>query len=136
MRDLFFDSQVSLFPTGASNGGPTVQGLFGTKFGHQGKNWGLFGKFRPGFIYYENAWPGGDAKTFDSLSRLAVDTGGVFEVYPTRSSTLRFDVGTTLVRYLRDYPNPRLSPLGSMQSTEYYVNQGNFQISSGYTIRF
>ena len=136
LRNLFFDSEVNLFPTGASNGGPTVQGLFGTKFGHQGKNWGLFGKFRPGFIYYEKAWPGGDAKSFDSLSRLAVDTGGVFEVYPSRSSTLRFDVGTTLVRYLRDYPNPRLSPLGSMQSTEYYVNQGNFQISSGYTIRF
>src|SRR5689334_11358839 len=41
-----------------------------------------------------------------------------------------------MVRYLQDYPNPRLSLLDSLQSPDYYVNQGNFQISSGYAIRF
>ena len=136
LRNLFFDSELNYFPNGRSNGRPTLEGLFGAKMGHQGKNWGVFGKVRPGFIYYENAWTGGEAPKFDSLSRFALDSGGVIEVYPSRRSTLRFDVGTILIRYLQDYPNPRLSQLGSLQSPEYYVNQGNFQISSGYAIRF
>jgi hypothetical protein len=136
LSSLFFDSELNFFPGGSRDSGPTLEGLFGAKFGHQGKTWGLFGKVRPGFIYYEKAWPGGNAKDFDNLSRFALDAGGVMELYPSRRSTVRFDIGTTLVRYLRDYPNPRLSQLGSLQSTDYYVNQGNFQISTGYTIRF
>jgi len=136
LRNLFFDSELNYFPDGGSKGRPTLEGLFGAKIGHQGKNWGLFGKVRPGFIYYEKAWTGGEAAKFDSLSRFALDSGGIIEVYPSRRSTLRLDVGTTLVRYLQDFPNPRLSQLGSLQSPDYYVNQGNFQISSGYAIRF
>ncbi len=136
LRYLYFDSQLNFFPSGGSDGKPTMEGLFGAKVGHQGKTWGFFGKVRPGFIYYESAWTGGEKPTFASLNRFALDTGGVFEVYPSRRSTLRLDVGTTMVRYLRDYPNPRLSQLGSLQSPDYYVNQGNFQISSGYTVRF
>ena len=136
LSNLFFDSELNYFPSGGSNGRPTLEGLFGGKLGHQGKTWGVFGKVRPGFIYYERAWTGGETPKFDSLSRFALDSGGVIEVYPSRRSTLRFDVGTTLVRYLQDYPNPRLSQLGSLQSPDYYVSQGNFQISSGYAIRF
>ena len=136
LRNLFFDSELDYFPDGGSKGRPTLEGLFGAKMGHQGKNWGVFGKVRPGFIYYEKGWTGGKAPKFESLSRFALDSGGVIEVYPSRRSTLRVDVGTTLVRYLQDYPNPRLSQLGSLQSPDYYVNQGNFQISSGYAIRF
>jgi hypothetical protein len=132
---LFFDGEFDVFP-GGGDGSPSLEGLFGTKIGHQGRTWGLFGKVRPGFIYYKNAWTGGESPRFDSLNRFVWDTGGVFELYPSRRSTLRLDVGTTLVRYLRDYPNPRLSPLGSLQSRDYYVTQGNFQISSGYTVRF
>jgi hypothetical protein len=134
---LFFDGEFDFFPGGGgSNGRPSLEGLFGTKVGYQGRTWGLFGKVRPGFIYYEKAWSGGQSPKFDNLSRFALDTGGVVELYPSRSSTVRLDIGTTLVRYLRDYPNPRLSPLGSLQSPDYYVTQGNFQISSGYIVRF
>jgi hypothetical protein len=134
--NVSLDTELNFFPAGASNSGPSLQGLFGTKVGHQGKAWGVFGKLRPGFIYYHKAWPGGNANDYDSLSRFALDAGGVVELYPNRRSTVRFDVGTTLVRYLREYPNPRISPLGSLQSPDYYVNQGNFQISSGYVFRF
>jgi hypothetical protein len=134
--NVSLDTELNFFPAGASNSGPSLQGLFGTKVGHQGKAWGVFGKLRPGFIYYQKAWPGGNANDYDSLSRFALDAGGVVELYPNRRSTVRFDVGTTLVRYLREYPNPRISPLGSLQSPDYYVNQGNFQISSGYVFRF
>jgi len=58
------------------NGRPTLEGLLGTKVGHQGKNWGVFGKVRPGFIYYENVWTGGEKPKFDSLSRFSLDAGG------------------------------------------------------------
>jgi hypothetical protein len=133
---VYFDSEVNFFPTGGSNGGPTVEGLFGAKFGQQGRNWGLYGKLRPGFIYYQKAWSGGDNPHFTDLSRFALDAGGAFEFYPNAHSTIRFDFGSTLVRYLRDFPNPRISPIGSLISTDYYVTQGNFQFSTGYRIRF
>lgn len=135
LRYMYFDSDLNYFG-GGSDGGPTLEALFGAKIGHQGKNWGVFGKVRPGLIYYEKAWTGGENAKFDSVNRFVWDTGGVFEVYPSRRSTFRLDIGSTIVRYKRDYPNPTLSPLGSFQSSDYYVNQGNFQIASGYTVRF
>lgn len=131
-----FDSELNYFPSGTRKGDPSLEALFGAKIGSQTKKWGLFGKVRPGLIYYQNAWSGGSSAHFTDLSRFALDAGGVFEVYPSARSTLRIDVGTTLVRYLRDYPNPRISPLGSIISTDYYVTQGNFQFSTGYRIRF
>jgi len=106
------------------------------KIGLQGQTWGFFGKVRPGFIYYEKAWSGGETPHFTDLSRFALDMGGAVEIYPSRRSTLRFDFGTTFVRYLQDYPNPHISPIGSLISTGYYVTQGNFQMSAGYRIRF
>jgi hypothetical protein len=133
---VYFDSEVNFFPTGESNGGPSVEALFGAKFGQQGRNWGLYGKLRPGFIYYQKAWSGGENAHFTDLTRFGLDAGGAFEFYPNAHSTIRFDFGSTLVRYLRDYPNPRISPIGSLISTDYYVTQGNFQFSTGYRIRF
>jgi hypothetical protein len=133
---IYFDSEVNLFPNGSSQGGPSIQGLFGAKVGSRARTWGLYGKIRPGFIYYQKAWSGGQSAHFTDLSRFAVDAGGAFEIYPSSRSTIRFDFGTTLVRYLRDYPSPRKSAIGSLISTDYYVTQGNFQFSTGYRIRF
>lgn len=132
---VYFDSELNhLF--GSNGEDPSLEGLFGVKFGEQTKKWGLFGKLRPGFIYYKNAWSGGENPHFTNLSRFALDAGGTFEFYPNRRSAIRFDFGTTLVRYLQDYPNPRISAIESLISTDYYMTQGNFQISTGYRIRF
>jgi hypothetical protein len=133
---VYFDSEVNFFPIRERITGPSVEGLFGMKFGQQARHWGLFGKVRPGFVYYQKAWSGGENAHFTDLSRFALDAGGTFEIYPSRRSAFRFDFGTTLVRYLRDYPNPRISPIGSIISTDYYVTQGNPQFSAGYRIRF
>jgi hypothetical protein len=108
----------------------------GAKFGERGKYWGLFAKLRPGFIYYKDAWSGGENPHRTDLSRFAVDAGGTVEFYPDRRSAIRFDFGTTLVRYLMDYPNPYVSPLARLISKDYYVTQGNMQISTGYRLRF
>jgi hypothetical protein len=130
-----FDSNLNFIP-GQQGTKPMMEGLFGVRVGHRYQHVGVFGKVRPGFIYYESAMPGGGAKNPDSLTRFATDFGGVVEVYPARKSTLRFDVGTTLVRYLSDHPDHIQYPLGSLLSTDYIVTQGNFQVSTSYLFRF
>ena len=134
-RLIAFDSAVDLIPSQAGSKGMT-EGLFGIKLGDHWRHWGLFGKVRPGFIHYNEAWPGGGATTPTSLTRFVWDFGGVVEVYPSLKSLLRFDVGTTFVRYLADYPDPRTSQVGSLLSTQYYTNQSNFQLSTSYSYRF
>lgn len=113
-----------------------MEGLFGVKMGERWQHWGLFGKIRPGFIYYKNAMPGGGDPAPNSLTRFATDFGGIVELYPNRNSTLRFDAGTTLVRYLSDHPDPNMSPINDLRSTQYIVTQGNFQVSTAYVYRF
>ena len=55
---------------------------------------------------------GGGNMTPNSLTRFATDFGGVVEYYPKRNSVLRFDVGTTVVRYLSDHPDPNHASAG------------------------
>jgi len=136
LEHLYFDTEFTRLIDSGGGEAPALEGLFGAKFGQRGKNWGLFAKVRPGFIYYENAWSGGEHPQRTDLSRFALDVGGAVEFYPNRRSALRFDFGTTLVRYLQGYPNPHVSALGSIISSDYYVTQGNVQISTGYKIHF
>src|ERR1022692_3265218 len=44
---------------------------------------------------------------------------------PLVEPTVRFDVGTTLVRYLSNHPDPNMSPINDLRSTQYIVTQGN-----------
>ncbi len=132
-----FDSSVNLLP-GQHGSEPMMQGLFGVRLGQQFQHVGVFGKVRPGFIYYNKAIPGGGNDNPGSLTRFAWDLGGIVEVYPHRESrsVIRFDVGTTLVRYLTDRYDDRFTQIGGVISNQYIVTQGNFQISTGYTYRF
>jgi hypothetical protein len=134
-RSFAFDSTMNLLP-GQQGGTGMMEGLFGVKMGPRFEHWGIFAKVRPGFIYYENALPGKSVYQPESLTRFAADFGGVVEVYPSPKSTVRFDVGTTLVRYLTDRQDPRVSAIGSRLSTQYIVTQSNFQVSTGYAFRF
>jgi hypothetical protein len=113
-----------------------MEGLFGVKMGMRFNHFGVFGKVRPGFIYYQEAMPGGGDYTPNSLTRFAGDLGGVFEYYPNYASTFRLDAGTTVVRYLTNHPDPKPYPLGSNLSTQYWVTQGNLQVAASYTYRF
>jgi hypothetical protein len=40
-----------------------TEGLFGIKMGERFRKWAIFGKIRPGFIYYQEAMPGGGIYT-------------------------------------------------------------------------
>ncbi len=132
-----FDSTTNFLP-GQNGSQGMMEGLYGIRLGQQFHHVGVFGKVRPGFIYYKNAIPGGGDDTPNSLTRFAWDMGGIVEVYPGRESrsVLRFDVGTTLVRYLTDRYDDRFTQIGGVISNQYWVTQGNFQISTGYTYRF
>lgn len=133
-RAVAFDSSLNLMP-GQQGTTSMIEGLFGFRVGPRFERFGVFAKLRPGFIYYENAQPRQGDDSQGSLTRFATDLGAIFEYYPKHNSTLRFDVGTTLVRYLTNHPAP-IYPLGSLLSPQYIVTQGNFQMSTSYTLHF
>jgi hypothetical protein len=132
---IAFDSSLNFIPEQQGTR-PMVEGLFGFRIGPRTRHLGVFVKLRPGFIYYSNAQPIQGVPGQASLTRFATDAGGIIEFYPNHTSTLRFDVGTTLVRYLTNHTDPHDYALGSLLSPEYIVMQGNFQISTSYQWRF
>jgi len=134
-RSFGFDNEVNFLPA-TGKGGYIIEGLFGVKFGHRWQNWGLFAKIRPGFAYYEAAQEMLGSPQVSDLTRFVADLGGAFEYYPSHNRTFRVDVGSTMIRYPRSTPDPRMSPLGSLLSPQYIVTQGNLQITSGYVFRF
>ena len=134
-RGVGFDSTLNFIP-GQQGSSPMMQGLFGVRMGIRTEKVGVFAKVRPGFIYYENALPVQGETGTGSLTRFATDLGGIVEYYPERNSTFRFDVGTTVVRYLTNHKDPHQYELGTLLSNQYYVTQGNFQIATSYVYRF
>jgi hypothetical protein len=102
-----------------------TQGLFGVKTGLRSEKAGIFGKFRPGFIRFGESNIGGIPIT-PSVTQFALDIGGVFELYPTRSIALRFDIGDTVIRFS--------DPIFVGAGDSFYSN--NLQISTGVAFRF
>lgn len=107
-KNLGLDAEVNFFPkqgAGATNlgGGHITQGLFGPKVGKRWERVGIFGKGRLGFVSYSKAILNRDARIttvqFGRLTHFAFDVGGVVELYPSRRTVIRFDVGDTIVRY-------------------------------------
>jgi hypothetical protein len=99
-----------------------TQGLFGVKYGMRSEKAGIFGKLRPGFVHFSEGTPllpGSSSQT-----EFAFDFGGVFELYPSRSVALRFDVGDTLIRL----SNPLLVAEPTFRH--------NLQIATGVAFRF
>ncbi len=133
----YSDSEFNVFPgAGSSNKrGRAEELLTGVKIGRTLGSWGLFITLRPGFIHYQNTLVPGSQTAYQSANRFAFDAGGVVEYYASSRSTLRFDVGTTFVRYLTGHPDPRQLP-ETVLSTDYIVTQGNFHLGSGYVFRF
>ena len=127
--NIGIEGELNVFPQKRSNSltvfplfvdSTRTQGLFGVKTGLRSEKAGIFGKIRPGFVRF------GDSGVVPGLgfTQFALDFGGVFELYPTRSVALRFDVGDTVIRFT----NPNL-----VSST---FNSNNLQISTGVAFRF
>jgi hypothetical protein len=113
-RFFYLDSAVSFFPrdtnsSGVHDGGQIFQGLFGLKSGIRRDRIGVFGKVRPGFNSYSRALtaiqqtsagpPPLFKNLFDRSTNFVLDLGGVVEIYPTRRTTLRFDLGDTHIYF-------------------------------------
>ena len=130
-------SEINFFPGSGGIGGKgsAEEGLLGLKIGRPFHSWGLFGEIQPGFIHYDKALIRDSLESYQSVTRFVFDVGGVLEYYPSPHSAIRFSMGTTLVRYLSDEPDPK-QPRVSVLSKEYIVTQGNLRFSSGYFFRF
>jgi hypothetical protein len=131
---LWVDSDLNYFP-GTGSKGTMVQGMFGPRYGYTGKSWAWYFKLRPGFIYYDKTLTAQSGNNLTEATRFAFDVGSVFEWFASQHSAIRFDAGTTVVRYLTGRDDPRQPP-GNILSDDYIVAQSNFQFSTGYTYRF
>lgn len=134
-------------------GGRKWQGLFGVKVGRRYDRVGVFAKARPGFVNFKE----GDLRDraacvalfppplacFQAEGRtdFAFDVGGVFELYPSAHTAVRFDAGDTVLR-TRAHNVPaeiQFSPSGPVFLTVLAspaATTHNFQGSVGFGFRF
>ena len=143
-RFLYADSSVEFYPReskslGFQDGGRILQGLVGVKAGISRKYISIFGKIRPGLIDATQTVNGfttaSGSTTFvtGGFLTFALDLGGVMEVYATKHTFVRIDVGDTHL-YFQDKTislptgKPTLISGGSYQLT--------MQYSAGYGWRF
>lgn len=113
--NLALEAELNFFPgdDNGSNtneqGGRITEGLFGLKAGKRFEKFGIFGKFRPGFVSFGHAFIARDIRLINAdpfapsndgrLTHFATDVGGVVEFYPSRRTIMRFDLGDTIIRY-------------------------------------
>jgi hypothetical protein len=115
-RWISAEAELNFFPSDTFETGSDLRlihhrrrldGFFGPKIGYRGGRFGLFGAVRPGFSRLSDRGVecAGPDCAFVLLARpvyrteLALDFGGVFEVYPTTRTVARVDVGDTFIRH-------------------------------------
>ncbi len=107
---LTLEAVSDFFPTGRDNvvrGGRKLDALFGLKEGWRGARAGAFVKTRAGIARLSEGraafgvcvliFPPPQS-CYAGETRLAFDLGGVLEIYPSRRSTVRLDVGDLATR--------------------------------------
>jgi hypothetical protein len=146
----FFDAEaaVNFFPrgtksSGVHDGGDIFQGLFGLKGGIRRDRIGIFGKVRPGFNSYSRAFTGVSQTSaspppvlknlFDRSTNFVLDLGGVVELYPTRRTTLRFELGDTHIYFAT---KSFVSSNGTVISVPGGQRRHSIELSVGYAWRF
>lgn len=127
-------------PVDATNfeGGYFSQGLFGVKSGVRRRTWGVFARFRPGFIRYSAAIasvvskPGSVTFTRAPLRDAAYDLGGGAEFFMSRHWLFRYDAGVVFVHEgKRSFEfNGQPSTLGS------FTTKNNFESQVSVAFRF
>ncbi|MGO8758914.1 MAG: hypothetical protein ACLQG3_12395 [Terracidiphilus sp.] len=109
--DLSLDAAVLRLPEddqthGAQDGGPSTEVFGGLKAGIRRSRMGYFVKFRPGFIRFDHGLAAlyqTGSSSWDIQSRplrnLALDMGGVLEVYVSKHVLLRADASNVYIHY-------------------------------------
>lgn len=151
------EAEGNFFPRDRDiEGGRKVQGLFGAKVGKRFEKVGVFAKARPGFIRFAK---GNFRDTLrcaiaifpqplacfepEARTNFNVDLGGVFELYPSKNTIIRFDAGDTIIRLgARNVAAVRQPAPGSLAPTLLVgfpvaaETTHNFQGSVGFGFRF
>lgn len=104
---LALDAEANFFPEtklGNDQLGQKAQGFVGIKAGTRAKYAGVFAKARPGVMSIGEITSGFSCNQGNGFtlcrprhSNFALDVGVVAELYPTRRSIIRFDVGDTML---------------------------------------
>jgi hypothetical protein len=163
-NNLALEAELNFFPKAnlfdqpaALNDGNLIEGLFGLKAGKHFEKIGVFGKARPGFLHATK----GDLQPipgilcgavfpppvgcFEAISKssFAFDFGGVVELYPTKRTIIRIDVGDTIIRLDKRNVTAVLNPVpGSLQPSRLVVigvpaeTTHNLQVNAGIGFRF
>jgi hypothetical protein len=129
---LGFDAAANFFPENHPIIGRQFQLFGGVRGGLRMRQFGAFGRLRPGLMYFTTRFlapettciaifPTPDACLIRSTN-LAFDLGGTFEYYPTERFVVRADLGDTVIRFRRTELDA--------------VWQRNLQFSAGGGIRF
>jgi len=129
-KSISFETEFNLFPENKIwHGGKKEQGFLRVKVGKRFDRVGFFAKAGPGFmIQAKGAFrtlpdqfgcsgdPNSYCFEFSKTTSFTGDLGGVFEVYPSKRTFIRFDAGNTI-----------------LTDSGYHKN---FQTSSGFGVRF
>jgi hypothetical protein len=145
MRFLYADASVEFYPRGSKtigfqDGGRIVQGLFGVKGGISRKHISIFGKVRPGLIdatQTVNAFSSGTGSSATPVTgafqTFALDLGGIVEIYASRRTLVRFDVGDTHLYFPDKFVTQTDGTVTRIPGGSY---QHSMQYSAGYGWRF
>lgn len=140
-KHVALDAEANFFPEthlGNKQSGQKAQGFVGLRAGARSKYVGLFAKARPGVMSIGEITSGFSCNntSFGSTCRVnhsqfALDAGAVAEVYPSRRSIIRLDVGDTMI-------NIRRASRGFFSQTTSASNDftHNLQVSIGFSYRF
>jgi hypothetical protein len=141
---FYLDGDLLYFPrrpdfSGPHDGGTILQGLAGMRGGIRRNHFGFFGKVRPGFHSYSQALT--SITTSSGLTlvygygrsiNFALDLGGIIELYPSKRSTLRIEVGDTHLFF----GTRNLSFDSTVQPVSGGKMQHSIQVVFGYGWRF
>ncbi len=107
--NIAVESEFNFFPRDLGFSQYRSQGLFGVKAGIRSNTAGIFAKVRPGFMRFHEADspigcigifpPPLACKLSAGSTQFALDIGGVFELYPSRGTVVRFDLGDSIIRF-------------------------------------
>lgn len=131
-QNIAVDTEVNYFSTSEVDLNRT-QGLFGIRAGKRfgSPSIGLFAKARPGLMrFHGERFPG---VTVNGTTKFTLDLGGIVELYPSKRTIVRIDVGDTIIFY-NDETIRRLSLPGGPQQR--LGTSHSLQTSIGFGFRF
>jgi hypothetical protein len=127
------------FPDGTAFSRGRVEGLFGATVGPRFGGVRPFARLRPGFLTFREAsqpfaciliFPPPLSCTLSGRTVFAFDIGGGIELYPTRKTFVRVDVGDRLLKY----PGPAFDRERVVRQESFYSHDLRFAAGAG--VRF